>query len=160
MQKRNGIIVAFLHGLSGDTNMGVCKVRALEQLYYLCNRSFVAPFSFANLLMVYFATGSKTVVSLLCLGLPCGSYSTLQVHDRNKELIWIKWTVIFINFNTIYTFITYEEIFPNEFYSWGARSIVFENVGGGRGDGVIQHETFVLNIYLKTYLHKKNRKLF
>lgn len=100
MQKRNSVLLKFVHGLSGDTVISVSKVRAVEQLYYVCNGSFVAPFSFANLLMLYFATGSKTAVSLLSSGLPCGSYSTLQVYAYSlvlkKIYTQIKLIVIFI----------------------------------------------------------------
>lgn len=58
---------------------------------------FVPPFSFANLLMLYFATGSKTSVSLLSSGLHCGSYSIYSIAGVETRIytVEIKFTVIY-----------------------------------------------------------------
>lgn len=65
-------------------------MESVKQLYYVCHGCLVPPFSFAHLLMLYFATGSKTSVSLLSSGLNCESYSIYSIHGFETRVYTVE----------------------------------------------------------------------
>jgi len=62
------------------------SLRTLEHIYAANSNNFVASFSFAQNLIAYFATGSKTAVNIISASGPSGSYTALQkwLKDHGK----------------------------------------------------------------------------
>lgn len=85
---RNGVVVNFFAGIiNGSTGQSVSDlseaelyklVHMVENVYGICHKNIICPFSFMQNVSLYTTTNSRYGSSLLNATQPCGSYTSLQ----------------------------------------------------------------------------------
>ncbi|XP_062600641.1 uncharacterized protein LOC134262278, partial [Saccostrea cucullata] len=89
LDERNKVAINFIRGCCGEACSEVSMAKTLESLYGCRNQRFVSPISFAQSLIGFYITGSKSALTLSTKGSSSGSYSTVQnwIADQGKQKI-------------------------------------------------------------------------
>lgn len=91
--ERNPIILGFFKGVMGenfinDESFATAISGAIESIYYLRNKNFIGPLTFAKSLLLYTKTGSKEGLNIVSAASPSGSYTLtlkwLKAHSQER----------------------------------------------------------------------------